>query len=216
MSASLSELIESTLHDRGLDFSRKEGGHFVVTLPPGENKLETTALLTVGNHGVRFEAFVCRKPDENFEGVYKYLLRRNRRLYGVAYTLDKIGDIYLVGRLSEQSVTPEELDAVLGQILEAADYDFNVLLGLGFLTSIKREWAWRVSRGESLRNLEPFRHLIENDGAGTESPDISGSDAPDEDAQQVRNTSDTRDPVHRNRVTLVTLWVWKRKRRWPR
>jgi hypothetical protein len=127
---------------------------------------------------------VCRKPDENFEGVYKYLLRRNRRLYGVAYTLDKIGDIYLVGRLSEQSVTPEELDAVLGQILEAADYDFNVLLGLGFLTSIKREWAWRVSRGESLRNLEPFRHLIENDGAGTESPDISGSDATAEGAQQ--------------------------------
>ncbi|MBH0123056.1 YbjN domain-containing protein [Rhodococcus sp. NPDC003382] len=188
MSADLSELIESTLRDRGLKFSRKEGGHFVVTLP-GENKLETTTLLTLGNHGVRFEAFVCRKPDENFEGVYKYLLRRNRRLYGVAYTLDKIGDIYLVGRLSEQSVTPEELDAVLGQILEAADYDFNVLLGLGFLTSIKREWDWRVSRGESLRNLEPFRHLIENDGAGTESP--GKSDIPTPDAGNVTSEDGT-------------------------
>ena len=47
-------------------------------------------------------------------------------------------------------------------MLEAADHDFNVILGLGFLTSIKREWEWRVSRGESLRNLEPFRHLIED------------------------------------------------------
>ncbi len=161
VSERLSETIEATLRDRGLEFSRKEGGHFVVDLP-GENKLKTTTLLSLGNHGLRVEAFVCRKPDENFEGVYRFLLRRNRRLYGVAYTLDKIGDIYLVGRMSEASVTPDELDAVLGQVLEAADHDFNVILGLGFLASIKREWEWRVSRGESLRNLEPFRHLIED------------------------------------------------------
>ncbi|RQM33210.1 histidine kinase [Rhodococcus ruber] len=161
VSERLSETIEATLRDRGLEFSRKEGGHFVVDLP-GENKLKTTTLLSLGNHGLRVEAFVCRKPDENFEGVYRFLLRGNRRLYGVAYTLDKIGDIYLVGRMSEASVTPDELDAVLGQVLEAADHDFNVILGLGFLASIKREWEWRVSRGESLRNLEPFRHLIED------------------------------------------------------
>lgn len=162
MSERLVEMIEQTLSDRELTFSRKDGGHVVVTLP-GENKLETTALLSVGKHGLRVEAFVCRKPDENFEGVYKYLLRRNRRLYGVAYTLDKAGDIYLVGRISEASVTPDELDAVLGQVLEAADYDFNIIVGLGFLTSIKREWEWRISRGEPLRNLEPFRHLIEEE-----------------------------------------------------
>lgn len=160
MSERLIESIESTLRDRELEFSRKEGGHIVVELP-GENKLKTTTLLSVGQHGVRVEAFVCRKPDEDFEGVYRYLLRRNRRLYGVAYTLDKAGDIYLVGMISEASVTPEEIDSVLGQVLEAADYDFNIILGIGFLSSIKREWEWRISRGEPLRNLEPFRHLIE-------------------------------------------------------
>jgi len=169
VSERLSELIEATLRDRELEFSRKDGGHFVVELP-GENKLKTTTLLTVGLHGVRIEAFVCRKPDENFEGVYKYLLRRNRRLYGVAYTLDKVGDIYLVGRLSADSVTPDELDAVLGQVLEAADHDFNIILGIGFLASIRREWEWRVSRGESLRNLEPFRHLIEEGSDATVRP----------------------------------------------
>ncbi|MFZ3395295.1 YbjN domain-containing protein [Rhodococcus sp. DT1] len=160
MTEQLIERIESTLRDREIDFSRKEGGHVVVDLP-GENKLKTTVLLSAGNHGVRVEAFVCRKPDENFEEVFRYLLRRNRRLYGVAYTLDKAGDIYLVGRIAEHAVTPEELDAVLGQVLEAADYDFNIIVGLGFVSSIKREWEWRVSRGEPLRNLEPFRHLIE-------------------------------------------------------
>ncbi|MFD4368650.1 YbjN domain-containing protein [Rhodococcus sp. NPDC058521] len=153
--------IEAALKERELEFTRKDSAHFVVQLP-GENKLETTTLLTVGNHGVRIEAFVCRKADENFEGVYKYLLRRNRRLYGVAYTIDKIGDIYLVGRMSEHSVTGDELDRVLGQILEAADGDFNTILELGFAGSIKREWEWRVSRGESLANLKPFEHLIED------------------------------------------------------
>lgn len=152
--------IEAALTERELEFTRKDSTHFIVELP-GEHKLKTTTLLTVGNHGVRIEAFVCRKADENFEGVYKYLLRRNRRLYGVAYTIDKVGDIYLVGRMSEHSVTGEEMDRVLGQILEAADGDFNTLLELGFASSIKREWDWRVSRGESLANLKPFEHMIE-------------------------------------------------------
>ncbi|SNT38838.1 YbjN domain-containing protein [Rhodococcoides kyotonense] len=154
-------LIDSVLAERELDYQRKDDNAFVVELP-GERKLKTTVMLTVGNHGVRVEAFVCRKPDENFEGVYKYLLRRNRRLYGVHYTIDKIGDIYLVGRISTHAVTADEIDRVLGQVLEAADGDFNVLLELGFAESIKREWAWRVSRGESLANLKAFEHLIES------------------------------------------------------
>ncbi|MFN7243222.1 MAG: YbjN domain-containing protein, partial [Dietzia cercidiphylli] len=48
------------------------------------------------------------------------------------------------------------------QVLEAADHDFNVLIELGFHTSIRREWEWRVSRGEPLRNLDAFRHLTED------------------------------------------------------
>ena len=76
----LAEVIESALTEREMDFTRKDSTHFIVELP-GERKLKTTTLLTVGKHGLRVEAFVCRKPDENFEGVYKYLLRRNRRLH---------------------------------------------------------------------------------------------------------------------------------------
>ena len=42
---------------------------------------------------------------------------------------------------------------MLGQVLEAADGDFNTLLELGFATSIRREYAWRTERGESTANL---------------------------------------------------------------
>ncbi|MEU2255514.1 type III secretion system chaperone family protein [Nocardia xishanensis] len=154
-------LIDETLRDREIEYTRPGEDVFVVVLP-GERKLKTTLMLTVGKHGVRIESFVCRKPDENFEGVYKFLLRRNRRLYGVAYTLDRIGDIYLVGRIATHAVTEDELDRIFGQVLEAVDADFNVLLELGFAESIRREWKWRVSRGESLKNLRAFEHLVES------------------------------------------------------
>jgi hypothetical protein len=48
-------------------------------------------------------------------------------------------------------------------VLEAVDADFNTLLELGFRSSIQKEWAWRVSRGESLKNLQAFEHLIDDD-----------------------------------------------------
>jgi hypothetical protein len=154
-------VITKALDERELSYSHHAGG-LIVELP-GERKLQTNTMLTIGEHSVRVEAFVCRKPDENHEGVYRYLLRRNRRLYGVAYTIDNIGDIYLIGQVALEAVTPDEIDRLLGQILEAVEQDFNTLLELGFRTSIRREWAWRVSRGESLKNLEAFEHLIDED-----------------------------------------------------
>jgi hypothetical protein len=161
------QIIEDALKDSDLTYSQHGGAHgglpgLVVELP-GERRLKTNTILTIGEHSVRVEAFVCRKPDENFEGVYKFLLKRNRRLYSVAYTLDNVGDIYLVGRMSLYSVTADEVDRVLGQVLEAVDTDFNTLLELGFRTSIQKEWEWRVSRGESLKNLEAFEHLIDDE-----------------------------------------------------
>lgn len=172
----VTEIIDAALRDRELEFTRKGEDHFIVELP-GERKLKTTCLLTVGQHGVRVEAFVCRHPDENIAGVHKYLLRRNRRLYGVHYTIDRIGDIYLVGRISSHAVTADEMDRVLGQVLEAADGDFNTLLELGFAESIRREWKWRTSRGESRANLKAFEHLIDEDessGADESRADMPG------------------------------------------
>ena len=167
------ELIEKALTANELTYSHHKGAHgglpgIVVELP-GERRLKTNTILTIGEHSVRVEAFVCRKPDENNEGVYRFLLKRNRRLYGVAYTLDNVGDIYLVGRMALYSVTTDEIDRVLGQVLEAVDSDFNTLLELGFRTSIQKEWEWRVSRGESLKNLEAFEHLIDDEDDSTHS-----------------------------------------------
>ncbi|WP_102144418.1 YbjN domain-containing protein [Mycobacterium hubeiense] len=160
---SIQQVIEETLQSQELTYSTQAHGGLpvVVVELPGEKRLKTNTILTIGEHSVRVEAFVCRKPDENHQAVYQFLLKRNRRLYGVAYTLDNIGDIYLVGRMPLNAVTAEEIDRVLGQVLEAVDSDFNTLLELGFRSSIQKEWEWRVSRGESLANLRAFQHLID-------------------------------------------------------
>jgi hypothetical protein len=156
----LEKVLVDALDERELTYTRPGPGRFFVTLP-GTKKLATHCWLVLTPHALLVEAFVCRHADENLEEVYRFLLQRNARLYGVHYTIDRAGDIHLVGRVARHAVIDEEIDRILGQVLEAADGDFNTLLELGFATSIRREWAWRESRGESLANLSAFAHLVE-------------------------------------------------------
>jgi hypothetical protein len=156
---SVDAAVAAALAELGVDHHRREPGQFLVTLP-GTNRLQTHCWLVVGEHALFVQAFVCRQPDEAHETVYRFLLQRNARLYGVYYALDRIGDIHLIGRIGLHAVTPVELDRVLGQVLEAADGDFNTLLELGFASSIRREHAWRQDRGESQANLKAFEHLF--------------------------------------------------------
>jgi Putative bacterial sensory transduction regulator len=152
------ENLEKALRDAGLDWESPEPGHYVVQLP-GTRKLSTTTSLVVGRHTLSVNAFVIRRPDENHEAFYRWLLERNTRLYGVAYAIDRLGDVYLAGRLPLAAITPDEVDRLLGAVVENADGSFNTLLELGFASAIRKEYAWRTARGESTRNLDAFAHL---------------------------------------------------------
>ena len=153
------EVIEATLTERGLDWEHTGERSFAVVLP-GTHKLKTVCNLIVGEHALRVEAFVMRQPDERREELWAWLLQRNARMYAVAFAIDKVGDIYLVGRVPLHAVTPDELDRILGAVLEYADENFDSMLAIGFETAIRREWAWRVKRGEPLDNLRAFEHLV--------------------------------------------------------
>jgi len=160
------EQIEAALTELGVEFTSEPHGAFLLTLP-GERRHRTLLWLIVGSHELLVESFVCRAPDENRECVYRYLLQRNSRLRSVAYALDVDGDIHLVGRIGLATLGDHpaaELNTVLGVVLSTADKDFNQLLERGFAGAIRREWAWRTSRGHSLQNLEAFRHMIEPRG----------------------------------------------------
>jgi Putative bacterial sensory transduction regulator len=128
---------------------------------PGERKLKTSCRIEVGRHALAVHAFVARNPDENHEAVYRWLLERNLKMYAVAFAVDHNGDIFLDGRLPLEAVTESEVDRLLGSVLSYADESFNTILELGFASSIRKEWEWRQSRGESTRNLEAFRGWLE-------------------------------------------------------
>ena len=151
--------IEQALREAEAEYeSPVEGSHYVVSLP-GTRKLSTACSLLIGDHTLSVNAFVVRSADENHEGVYRWLLERNAKLSGIAFAIDRLGDVYLVGRLPLAAVTAAEVDRLLGSVLEAADNSFNTLLELGFATSIRREWAWRLKRGEPTYNLAAFERL---------------------------------------------------------
>jgi hypothetical protein len=154
------DVIRQVLTENELDFTEPAPGVFTADLP-GERKLKTTVTLTVGSHALQVHAFVARRPDENHEAVYRWLLERNLKMYGVAFAVDHLGDIHLDGRVPLHAITPAEVDRLLGAVLEYADSSFNTILELGFATSIRKEYEWRLSRGESTRNLDAFKGWLE-------------------------------------------------------
>jgi hypothetical protein len=149
------DVIRKVLVESELDFAEPTPEQFFVKLP-GTHKLVTNCWFVVGQHGLLVEAFVCRQPDENHAEFYAWMLKRNARTFAVSFALDKEGDVYLVGRLPLSAVTPEEVDRMLGAVLEYSDTSFDTLLELGFATSIRKEWEWRQKRGESTANLAAF------------------------------------------------------------
>jgi hypothetical protein len=150
--------IRAEVSELDLDWAEPSPGLFSVSLP-GTRKLVTECALQVGKHGLNLRAFVARKPDENHVGVYRWLLERNLKLHGICFAVDALGDICLTGSLPVELVSRTEIDRLLGTVAEAADDSFNVILELGFAESIRQEWAWRRSRGESTANLAAFSHL---------------------------------------------------------
>lgn len=152
------QAIQDALSELELQSRQREPGVYAVSLP-GTRKLSTECALQVGRHHLDLRAFVARRPDENHERVYRWLLERNLQLYAIRFGVDSVGDIYLTARLSLAAVTADEIDRLLGAVAETADASFNTILELGFAESIRAEWRWRLSRGESTRNLEAFGHL---------------------------------------------------------
>ena len=75
---------------------------------------------------------------------------------------------YLAARIRKKLKSP--FDAVwrggpytVHGVLEARRW-FDQALRLGFGSAIKREWAWRTSRGESLASLAAFADFARGDG----------------------------------------------------
>jgi hypothetical protein len=91
------EVILEFLESHDLAFEQSNLTTFLVTLP-GEKKQQTHCALVIGDHSLSINAFVIRKPDENEDQVHAWCLQKNAGLYGIAFAINELRDIYLVGR----------------------------------------------------------------------------------------------------------------------
>jgi hypothetical protein len=144
----LDAVIRDALDAGGLEYERVEEGAYLVKLA-GQHKLATMTWLVVGDHTLLVEAFFMRRPESNQGGTYGFLLQRNARTYGVHFSCDRLGDVYLVGHVPIDSVTADEVDRLLGCVLEYSDGSFDAALRLGFAESIAREEEWRAKQAAS-------------------------------------------------------------------
>ena len=147
MREDLDVLIGATLDDLGLSYSRERPGAYLVRLE-GQHKLATMTWLVVEDHSLLVEAFFMRKPEEEGGAAYRFLLERNARTYGVHFSVDSLGDVFLTGRVPLAAVTAEEIDRLLGCVLSYSDGNFDQAIALGFRTAIEREKAWRARIAE--------------------------------------------------------------------
>ncbi|HVE64214.1 MAG TPA: YbjN domain-containing protein [Mycobacteriales bacterium] len=148
----LDRVIKATLDELELAYERTAEGSFLVTLV-GEHRLQTMTWLVVGDHSLRVEAFFMRKPEDNEAETYRYLLQRNARTYGVAFSCDVLGDVFLTGHVPLAAVSAAEVDRLLGCVLSYSDGTFDAAVRLGFRGSIDRERAYRAklaAQGEPL------------------------------------------------------------------
>ena len=89
-----------------------------------------------------------RAPEEQRERLYRDLLLRQATSYVLRFTLDEAGDLFLVGQVPLRAVTPEEVDRVVGSVLELADAAYLPAVEIGFASSIAAEKAWRARLAE--------------------------------------------------------------------
>lgn len=164
--AEVAATVRAYLGEHEIAFDEELPGQLSFALP-GTNKLSTAVRLDVGEHALGVHAFVCRNPDENHQVVYRWLLEKNLRLFGVAFAVDKDGDIYLDSRLPLAGIDADALDHLLGTVLTTADESFNHLLSLGFASAIRTEYKWRTEKGESTANLAPFLSWLQAEARAT-------------------------------------------------
>jgi Putative bacterial sensory transduction regulator len=135
--------VASFLEEEGVSAEAIGDGRWFVRLA-GERKLGIGVHLVVGDRTMRVESFFMRAPEEQHARLYHDLLLRQASSYVLRFTLDENDDLFLVGQVPLRAVTPDEVDRVLGSLLELADGAYLPSVETGFASSIAAERAWRA------------------------------------------------------------------------
>jgi len=145
--AAAAAAVEAFVADASVDAEELGDGRWFLRLA-GERKLGIGVHLAVGDRTLRVESFFMRAPEEQRERLYRDLLLRQATSYVLRFTLDEAGDLFLVGQVPLRAVTHEEVDRVVGSVLDLADAAYLPAVEIGFASSIAAEKAWRARLAE--------------------------------------------------------------------
>ena len=106
--------------------------------------METIAVsLELGGWNLRAEAFFMRAPEENRAEAFHLFLQRNSRSGPWRFAASQDGDVSLLATLPRAAVTEEELDRLLGSLIQITDETYVPAMKLGY----ERGLAEQVERG---------------------------------------------------------------------
>lgn len=135
--------VEAFVAETGLEAERLDSGRWFLVLT-GERKLGIGVHLQVGDRTLRVESFFMRAPEEQHGRLFGELLLRQASSYVLRFTLDEHGDLFVVGQVPLLAVTPEEIDRIIGSVLELCDSAYLPAVEIGFASSLAAERAWRA------------------------------------------------------------------------
>lgn len=98
----------------------------------GEQKDVFSIWYVLRQRTLSMETYVMPAPEENAAECYEHLLRRNSHMFGFTFAIGAEDGVYLMGQIPNPTVTPAELDRLLGSIYEYTERFFRPAMRIGF------------------------------------------------------------------------------------
>lgn len=110
---------------------------------PSYWKESVAITLELGDWNLRAEAFFMRAPEDNRAETYHLFLQRNLRSGLWRFAATETGDVLLRAVLPREAVTEEQLDRLLGTLVQLVDETYVPAMKLGYASGLKEQ----VERG---------------------------------------------------------------------
>ena len=88
----------------GVERGEDGGRHWYVRVN-GEDKDVYSIWLTLGQRTLHYETYFMPAPEENAEACFAHLLKRNAKLYGLAFSIGAEDAVFLAGQLANSSIS---------------------------------------------------------------------------------------------------------------
>ena len=103
----------------------------------GEEKEVFSVWFLLRQRSLFVETYVLPAPEENAAQVFEYLLRRNLRIFGMAFAIGEEDALYLKGEIHNRDVTEAELDRLLGTAYLQTEQCFRPAMRLAFASKFR-------------------------------------------------------------------------------